>query len=104
MIKKGMTEKELARRKEFARKLQSMPRPIALMWCRGEHKKYMWKKPRHYKTTRYGAYPKALSVLMEEGHPGDVMEIFNTITSKQIGTITLFIGGRMDVKWNKKNE
>lgn len=45
------------------------------------------------------AIPRAVQLAILEGQPGDVVEFARAVTSLQIGTVRLSVGGKLTASW-----
>lgn len=71
-------------------------RPYVLSFLRGKDK-YPFKPMRHYARLTT-AIPRAVGLLLQEGEPGDVLELAHAEHGFQIATITIHVGGVIRIR------
>ena len=73
-----------------------MARPLIATWYRKPGQPAM--KTRHYARLTT-AVPRSIALLLEEAHPGDVVEIAHSEWGFQVATIKVHVSGKIDLNW-----
>ena len=78
----------------MSKKRKSSSRPFVASYIHNGVVTHM----RHYARINT-VIPRAVTHLLDTGHPGDIVEIAHNEFGFQIGTVKVRAGGRIEIKW-----